>query len=279
MNIGLSTLFFIQDPILKAIEKIHEAGGRYAEVVYEPPHFSLNRVNKGVLKELRGLLDKLGMGRTIHSSFYELNLASDYSEIQALTVRQIKRCLDVCVIIGARVLTIHPGHSPFTEIDYLHTEAKDRFVANLKVLADYANKNGVRLSVENIQSRYFFGYDLEELATLAGEVGGIGITLDVGHAYIMKREKNSKAPEFEIAQSVKAKLAPFLSNVHIHDNMGVKDEHLAIGRGSIDFVPIARAIREINYKGSVTLEAWEPRGSGDLARRGLETARKLFEKY
>lgn len=279
MNIGLSTLFFVQDPILKAIEKIHAAGGRYVEVVYEPPHFSLNRVSKGVLKELRSLLDKLGMGSVVHSSFFELNLASNYSEIQDLTVRQIKRCLDVCVIIGARVLTIHPGHSHFTGIDYLHTEAKDRFVANLKVLADYANKNGVCLSVENIQSHYFFGYDLEELATLAGEVGGIGITLDVGHAYIMKRGKNSKAPESEIAQAIKTNLAPFLSNVHIHDNIGVKDEHLALGKGNIDFVTVARALREVDYKGPVILEAWEPRGSGQLAKQGIETARKLFEEY
>lgn len=278
MDIGLSTLYFVNDSIFDAIEKVAEAGGRCVEIVYEPPHFSLGKIDKSALKKLSALLGKFGMERVVHSSFYEINLASSYQIIENLTVEQIKKCIDVCAIIGARILTVHPGHSHFTGIDYLRKQAKDRFVANLRQCADYANKNGVRLSLENIQAHYFFGYDLEELAGIAREIGGIGVTLDVGHAYIMKREQNSEAPESEIAQAIRTDLALFLSNVHVHDNMGVKDDHLALGKGRIGFVPIAEALKEIDYKGLVILEAWEPRGSGDLAKAGLETARKLFEK-
>ena len=42
-------------------------------------------------------------------------------------------------------------------------------------------------------------------------------------------------------------------NVHIHDNMGVKDDHMTIGAGQIDFRSVIRKLR--SYKGRYIIES------------------------
>ncbi len=31
---------------------------------------------------------------------------------------------------------------------------------------------------------------------------------------------------------------------HLHDNLGMEDSHLAIGEGSIDFIPVIKAVQK-----------------------------------
>jgi sugar phosphate isomerase/epimerase len=75
---------------------------------------------------------------------------------------------------------------------------------------------------------YFFLRDPSEL----GIIDGVGLALDVGHAHL-----NHCLPGF---------LEASISHVHIHDNDGKEDMHLPVGRGTIDFLPVVRAIRRDN---------------------------------
>jgi len=58
----------------------------------------------------------------------------------------------------------------------------------------------------------------EELLGMVEGIEGVGITIDIGHANTV-----GKVPEF----------LPFLkraAHLHVHDNHGVSDEHLALGK-------------------------------------------------
>jgi sugar phosphate isomerase/epimerase len=45
-------------------------------------------------------------------------------------------------------------------------------------------------------------------------------------------------------------------HVHWHDNHGRKDEHLSIGEGLIDHEKIVRALKNIEYDRTITLEVF-----------------------
>jgi len=79
--------------------------------------------------------------------------------------------------------------------------------------------------------------------------------------------------EHEIARGID-KLSAFLSHIHIHDNHGLKDEHLGIGEGSIDFSPIVQAIRKVGFEGKIIGEGWE--GTEDVSFK-FSNLRKLFD--
>ena len=61
------------------------------------------------------------------------------------------------------------------------------------------------------------------------DLKGLGIALDVGHA--------------NTCGSLNAFLTcPEIIDVHLHDNKGMRDDHLAIGQGNVDFGPVLEMI-------------------------------------
>ncbi len=75
---------------------------------------------------------------------------------------------------------------------------------------------------------------------------GVGFCLDTGHQAVF-----SKSP---LEEWVKV-LAPYLRQLHLHDNRGVQDDHIAMGRGLIDFkIFFAQLRREVSMPPLITLE-------------------------
>jgi len=68
----------------------------------------------------------------------------------------------------------------------------------------------------------------EEIAEFV-EGLGIGLLLDVGHFHVSACQMG-----FDFASGVKA-VAKVARELHLHDNDGRADQHLPLGRGTIDF--------------------------------------------
>jgi sugar phosphate isomerase/epimerase len=89
-------------------------------------------------------------------------------------------------------------------------------------------------------------------------IEGIGMTFDFGHANTI-----GKVPEF----LVHVKKA---HHIHIHDNHGMSDEHLALGDGTIPWKTVGKRIAD-EYQGVVVIEG-----------RSIEEAKKslaIFRRY
>jgi len=55
-------------------------------------------------------------------------------------------------------------------------------------------------------------------------------------------------------------MAPYIAQLHLHDNTGAWDDHLPLGRGNIDFKSFFRQLREIQETPPVvTLEPHQER--------------------
>ncbi len=72
----------------------------------------------------------------------------------------------------------------------------------------------------------------------------IGATWDVGHLNIMKKHGFEDKDVIEATK----KIAPYVKHVHLTDNFGYSDSHLAPGMGN---VPIRQILEELEKKGNV----------------------------
>jgi len=277
LRIGLPTALFIHNTVQDAVLKLSNLGVDCIEIVLEVPHFPPEAREVEVQRELKELLSTVDVDLSAHSPFYDLNLGSSYREIREFAAVWIKKGIDLCSFLGIEVMTVHPGYFPAYQIPRLFRDARARFVEYLRECVRYGKERGVKVSIENIQAPYFFCYRLDEMAELVGEVEGLGLTLDIGHAYIMKVTDGSEAPEEEIAEAVSGRLRDHLTHIHLHDNRGVKDSHLAPGEGAINFKPIVDAIKAVGYSGQIIVEAWAPERSEEAGARALAAARKLFQ--
>jgi sugar phosphate isomerase/epimerase len=68
------------------------------------------------------------------------------------------------------------------------------------------------------------------------------------------------------------KLAPYMVNVHIHDNDGTSDQHLIIGKGRIDFPKVLSIFKNVGYSGPLVLEYFDPKS---LIKAKIELSKLL----
>ena len=86
----------------------------------------------------------------------------------------------------------------------------------------------------------------------------MGFTFDVGHANTVG-----------LVNDFLDLLAEKISHVHIHDNMGKKDEHLSLGRGNINWKLVMERLSD--YKGVFVTEM----GSVEEGIQSLDYLRNL----
>ena len=151
---------------------------------------------------------------------------------------EIKRALEAAERIPFRNMVLHLGEkddqwSPRT-IEYAETA--------LEHLGAFAHPLGVRLLVENLLSEPTTPPRLLTILEM-GHLPNIGICLDAGHAHIQS----------SVSEAI-AILGNRIAATHLSDNHGVKDEHLWLGDGTIDWSAAAKALNELATPPAAVLE-------------------------
>jgi sugar phosphate isomerase/epimerase len=142
--------------------------------------------------------------------------------------------------------------------------ARDRLVAKLGVLADYAETCGVRITLEPLNRfQGDFVHTSREGIELVGEVGrpNFGLMLDVFHM-------NIEDPSIEKAIH---ETGPLLWHVHIADS-----NRLPPGQGHLDFKSIQTALSQIGYDGYLSAELLPLPDPDTAARLTIEHMRQVF---
>lgn len=274
MRVGLPTSLFFKDDIEGSIRKLIDLNVDCVEIVSEVYHFSPGRIElPGGVKDL---LESKGIESTVHSSFFDLNLGSPYPQVRNLSVEMARQSMDLCNFLNCKIVTLHPGHFYVLQHEQLWTKAKLLFEECLKECLSYARKLGVHIGLENIQVPYFFYSDLRDMKSFVQGLGDVGITLDLAHAYLLKKWMGIDSPESEISREIR-ELGESIDHVHLHDNEGIKDDHLSPGKGNIDFEPMIEALKEIGYDDHVIIEAHESENPASVAEESLRTVRDLFK--
>jgi sugar phosphate isomerase/epimerase len=244
-----------RDP-LKEIARAAEFGFDFVDLTLEPPLARADRVDAA---KIRAALTSRGLGVVGHTAYY-LPFGSAFDAIQAAAVAEAEACLRVFAGVGATLMNLHlfchvPAHDT-TFINRRNVEAIGR-------LLPVARELGIRLMVENLE-----GDTGESLAPVLDALPDVGLHLDIGHA-------NIRAPKSHTTGLLQ-RYGERLAHVHLSDNKGRGDDHLAIGAGSIDWKRELRALKASGYDGTITLEVFY--GDSDLLAYSRDKVRRLWNE-
>jgi sugar phosphate isomerase/epimerase len=156
----------------------------------------------------------------LHAPTIDMNPASLNTGIREETLRQIKETIDMAVEIDAIAITTHPGLIHRLE-DRVRDMGMKLAIETLHEAVKYAENRGVILSVENMPARYaYFCNSPDEHQYFLDECG-CRATVDIGHANTF-------------GDPVKFLELDGISYHHLSDNDGERDQHLALGEGTLD---------------------------------------------
>jgi hypothetical protein len=148
-----------------------------------------------------------------------LNIAGRDRKERIEAMDEIKRAIEVAEVIPFRFLVLHVGVS-----GELFDEHKfEGAMTSIEHLRAFARPLGVGLLVENIPNELTAPKKIMELLHTL-HYDDVGVCFDLGHAHL--------EPGVEAAFET---LKPLIRSVHVHDNHGMKDEHLWPGKGTIDW--------------------------------------------
>lgn len=158
-----------------------------------------------------------------------------------MAIEETHAALNVARKIETTFLVAHLG----TPTSYAPDHDNDPRAAAQSVaeLHDLTSPLGVQLALEVIPNRLSTATALVDLLENEADRTGLGVCFDFGHAFL----GSDVIDEIETA-------AGCLVTTHLHDNLGVTDQHLAPFEGGIDWPTAMMTMQKIGYDGTLMLE-------------------------
>lgn len=253
-RISFSSRAVVEDPF-KWAYTLEDYGYTGWEIVQE----GSQSLSSKTVQNLKNIYDTTNLELTLHLPFSDMNLAGLNDSIRAEVLRQMKHYLTLASNYVS-LAVVHPGYLSPYGVQVPH-QAYMTNLASIRELCDFAADLGVLIAVENMPDLpKIFGKYPDEMQEILDAVGShnVGFTFDVGHANTVG-----------LIDEFLDQLGGRISHVHIHDNMGKKDEHLPIGEGTVNWKQVMGKLSD--YKGIFVTEM----ASVEEGIKSLEFLRKL----
>lgn len=259
------------DDHLERVRHIAKAGFKYVDLSFysidkENSPFMLDNYEEYV-NSLKCLADELGV-KYVQAHLPNCNPLDKehFEEYCKCTIRSI----EICGMLGIENAVIHTGWMDgVTKEEYFEMN----FEA-LKPLFPAMERNNVNVLIENsaksnMGDKYFFftGQDMKEFIEYVNHPL-LHACWDLGHA-------NIEGHQYEDIIA----LGDDLRAIHVHDNNGKGDQHVALFRGTLNIDEVIAALIDIDYKGYFTFEADCTVSFGEtwmLKRKKFERDTRLF---
>jgi L-ribulose-5-phosphate 3-epimerase len=229
-----------------AMTKVHELGLPTCQVY-------TSEVDVGIAGRLRTALDARGIeatslvvggpGREVWD-FYggPLTIGLVPRETRAARIAHIKKASDLAKACGIAAVQTHCGFIPENPNEPLYKET----VEAMRDVAGYCRKNGQNFRYETGQ---------ETPITLVRAIQDVGMDnqgVNFDLANLILYGKANPVDAIEI-------LGPYVQGIHAKDGLWPKNpkdlgEEVPIGKGKVDFPRIIARLKEMNYRGAVTIE-------------------------
>ena len=206
-----------------------------------------------------------GLGRpegidTLHGAFFDIVPFSWDSGIRRHSLYRMQQSVEIACELGCRGVVFHTGiaHGLVSDGKYRANwlEVMEKTMRRL-----LAESGQVEIYCENVFDEKS-PFELRDLAFALRDEERFGVCLDVAHLMLSKEK-----PERWFRE-----LAPYVRHFHLNDNHLERDEHLALGGGSIDWGFVFGLVRDNGLLGSSIL----------LEMNGMEKIQKsleFIEKY
>ncbi len=174
-----------------------------------------------------------------------LGIADFNAPVRDFHVDRCEAYLDMCYEFGARNLLLVLGEYVWQQ-EVIRPEDQWKWaVENVHYLGDYAESLGLEIAIELEPFRLSLVNDLKKMKKFLDDVGhkAVKANLDISHLALA----SVKAEEIH---TLKGRIA----HVHFSDCDGKVHGDLPPGRGVVDFPPYLRALKEVGFDGTVSIE-------------------------
>ena len=198
--------------------------------------------SKKDLSEIVSVLKQEGLLITLHGPFSDLVPGGIDKKMLQATRERLKEAFDLIPIFEPLCIVCHAGYD-----NRRYDEEKDEWLETAletwTPLVKDLEGTRTTLMLENVYEqtpgmilRLLNGLDTEK----------VGFCFDAGHM---------NAFSCTNTEGWLKVLGPFIRELHLHDNDGTRDDHLAIGAGKIDFEALFEYVEENHLNPIMTLEA------------------------
>jgi len=231
-------------PVLEEIHAIGSLGLDYLELAMDNPeaHYIVLRQQRDAIQQA---LDHYGMFLICHLPTF-IHTADLTKSIREASLAELLNSLAVANELGARKVVLHPSFVGGMGRNVPEL-SRQYAIECLDTVARLEPKSDCRVCLENLFARLTPFNTPDDFEAVFERWPHLAMTLDVGHAFIDGRGMDRI---FEFLQ----RFGNRIHHIHISDNFGQRDDHLAVGDGAINFKALIGALQQIHYDDTMTLE-------------------------
>lgn len=192
-------------------------------------------------EEVALILKKEGLSCTLHAPFFDLAPGALDEHILKISREKLKKAFELIPVFKPSSIVCHLNYEE-NKHGYKKEEWFKYALETWQQLLPIAEKHQTPMMLENTYETNPEQHKsiLENLASPYA-----GFCLDVGHVQSFAKNRwQDWLPAME----------PWLGQLHLHDNFGDYDNHLAIGKGTFDFSGLFNYVKIKQLKPIITLE-------------------------
>ena len=203
---------------------------------------SIEQLDLALMTSCAEQLARAQLATTVHAPFNGFNPASGKKRLRKNAEHICQQSLQLAAALRARCVVFHPGipyqASP-RELDLWLRNSLEFWPQFI----EQAEQQGTIIAIENI-----YEPSAEIFQPLFSALGAksFGHCFDIGHWNIFAGQT---LPEWF------SLVGEHIKHLHLHDNHGQTDEHLAINAGTVDFDALFHQVENLATAPSMTLEA------------------------
>ncbi len=178
---------------------------------------------------------------TFHAPFEDIWPGARDEEIRRLSVARLRQAIALAPVFRPLGIVVHGGY-----FEWLFDFAPEKWLEparrSFSEVAEAAEGAGVDIFMENV-----FDEAPDHLLRLRDAVGSprLSVCFDPGHATLFSRLPLQKWAEA---------FGPLIREMHVHDNRGMRDDHLPVGEGAINFRGVLLAVGDAGARPILTVE-------------------------
>lgn len=255
-RLAFSTNAFKKNTLAEAIDAIADAGYASVELMADVPHAYPPSFDAADRQRVRAQLERCNLtvsninaftlfadGDTYHPTWIEDDDARRHRRIE-----HTKDAIKLAHEFGARTVSLQPG-GPLIGTPFSPDQAARRFASGLEQVLPLAQELNITLGIEP-EPGLFIESSSEYRAFKDEHFPShpfIRMNCDIGHLFCVGEDP---------AQVIRA-MPEEIAHVHLEDiGKNRVHQHLAPGKGAIDFRSIFAALDDVRYTGWVTVELY-----------------------
>lgn len=228
----------------------------------------VEQISRDERRRIRGLAERLGLEIVgLHWLLVSppgLHLTTPDDSVRERTKDYFRELLRFCADLGGKIMVVGSPKQRSLVCGDTYEAAWERAKAFFSDLLPSAEQLKVTLCIEALPGETDFIPTLDEAIRFVKEINhpNLQTMVDV---------KSAVSEGLKLDEAI-YKAAPYLRHVHANDA-----NKLGPGMGDTDFTPLARALKEINYDGFVSVEVFDfSPGAERIARECFDYLRKVF---